>query len=71
MAILLSALPLWSYFCLFWLAFLGYTHLAEPRYPLWACYVIQTINWIIIVLNIIVIPVLTVTVFRPFLTSVN
>ncbi|WP_198600302.1 hypothetical protein [Escherichia coli] len=47
MAILLSALPLWSYFCLFWLAFLGYTHLAEPRYPLWACYAIQTINWIV------------------------
>lgn len=48
-------------------------HLFLPLllYPLWACYVIQTINGIIIVLNVIVIPVLTTTAFRPFLTSVN
>ncbi|HDS6330269.1 hypothetical protein [Escherichia coli] len=61
----------WLFFCAFWFVFLNYLSLEEPRYPLWACYVIQTINWIIIVLNVIVIPVLTVTVFRPFLSSVN
>ncbi|EHO0042765.1 TPA: hypothetical protein HIF43_004871 [Escherichia coli] len=61
----------WLFFCAFWFVFLNYLRLEEPHYPLWACYVIQTINGIIIVLNVIVIPVLTVTVFRPFLTSVN
>ncbi|EFB8333250.1 hypothetical protein E4J50_15155 [Escherichia coli] len=61
----------WLFFCAFWFVFLKYLSLKELHYPLWACYVIQTINWIIIVLNVIVIPVLTVTVFRPFLSSVN
>ncbi|HCQ4574195.1 TPA: hypothetical protein OKV73_001922 [Escherichia albertii] len=61
----------WLFFCALWFVFLKYLSLKELHYPLWACYVIQTINWIIIVLNVIVIPVLTVTAFRPFLSSVN
>lgn len=60
----------WLFFRAFWFLVLNYLGLEEPHYPLWACYVIQTINWILIVLNVIVVPVLTVTVFHSFLTSV-